>query len=171
MKKILSAACGILLVCSCDLMNRQPQTRWENDDIYYEQAFYTDAVAPKVYAVVAARATNKMLDQTATLTAKTPRPRLYIKDMQILDANLPDGFAYAGKVTRDIIDGSQTFTLVNNYGEADYALEIIVDGATNPGAETPIIIYTLRLLDRNGTPQGQWSENIKQIRNDDRSWW
>ena len=171
MKKTFIATCGVLLFCGCALFQPRQETRWGNEKLFYEDTFYTDTVAPKIYAIVAARATNEMLDQTTSLTSRNPRPRLYIKDMQIIDANLPGGFAYAGKVTRDIIDGSETFTLVNNYGEADYALEIIVDGATNPGAETPVIFYNLRLLDRNGTPHGQWSESIKQLRNDDRSWW
>ena len=170
MNKFLPVSCTVLLLCGCGLFNSN-NMRPANEQPYYEDVFYFYMLAPQVYAIVATRATNKMLDQTTTLSAKNPKPRLYIKDMQIIDANLPDGFAYAGKVTRDIIDGSQSFTLVNNFGEADYALEIVVDGATNPGAETPVIIYNLQLVDQNGVVYGQWSESIKQLLNGDRSWW
>ena len=61
------------------------------------------------------------------------------------DENLPDGFYLARRETKDIIEGSGTFTLVNNLNEAQYYLEVSVSPIPLKDKEVPAISYLLSL--------------------------
>ena len=84
---------------------------------------------------------------------------------------LPDGFHYADKVIYDIIDGSQNFMMVTKLDDADYVLNVAVDAFPNSSAQTPIIVYTLTLQDTEGNEIDSWEQDIRQLQNDDKSWW
>ncbi len=127
------------------------------------------AVTPQVYAIAATRATNRMLDETADIYENNGTTFLYITQPQILDDTLPDGIHYARKVTKDIITGSNNYKVVNNLADADYILEAAVE---NIGyEEDPVIEYSLILFDSQNNKINQWSEAVRQLKNDDRSWW
>lgn len=129
-------------------------------------------VIPQVYAIAATRATNKMLDETQGLyLKKEKKPTLNIVAPQKLNDELPDGFHYAHKVTNAIIEGSRNYTIVDNLNDADYSLQVLVNALPNPGSVTPVIEYQLLMSDKDGKEVGQWVESIKQIKNDDKSWW
>lgn len=134
---------------------------------------FTDVdVLPQVYAIAATRATNKMLDATQGLyLKKEQKPTLNLVAPQKLNDELPDGFHYAHKVTTKIIEGSGNYTLVDNLNDADYSLQVLVNALPNPGSVTPVIEYQLLMSDKNGKEVGQWVESVKQIQNDDKSWW
>lgn len=129
----------------------------------------SDAITPEVYAIAATRVTNKMLDQTRNIYENNGETFLYIMEPKKMDRSLPDGFYYAQKLTKDIITGSQTFKPVNNMNEADYYLEVLVDKSGNE--EVPVVIYKMILFDHENVKIDEWSESVKRIRNDDRSWW
>ena len=127
-------------------------------------------VAPQIYAIAATRATNKMLDETAEFY-ENPNGNtfLYITDIKKADRKLPDGVYSAARTTKNIIEGSKTFKVVNQMDEADYYLETIIDNAGTP--EEPIFVYKLILFDAKNNKINEWVETIRRVRNDDRSWW
>lgn len=136
------------------------------------QEIVFDDVNPTVYAIAASRTTNKMLDDTASLYEnKNPAPKLYIAKLRKNNADLPDGFYYSRKVTDEIIEGSRTFTVVNNVQDADFYLVPEADALANPGAASPAVVYRLTLFDKNNTKIEDWTEILKQLKNDDQSWW
>ena len=130
-------------------------------------------IDPQVYAIVARRTLNKMLDETAPLyeTKDDEVPSLYLRDVKIYDDRLPDGFYQAHKETQKILENSHTFKLTNNKYEADYFLETEIDTAEILNYDSPVIIYRLVLLDQRNGVIKEWKENIRRVRNDDRSWW
>ena len=98
-------------------------------------------------------------------------PSLYVRDVKIYDDRLPDGFYQAHKETQKILENSHTFKLTNNKYEADYFLETEIDTAEILNYDSPVIIYRLILLDQRNGVIKEWKENIRRVRNDDRSWW
>ena len=134
--------------------------------------YNSDDITPKVYAIAATRATNKMLDDTQKLYQKqNSKPKLLVQKSHKVNQQLPDGFHYADKVIYDIIDGSQNFTMVSNLDEADYVLNVEVDAYPNKGIDTPIIEYKLILSDTDDNEIDSWTQDIRQLQNDDKSWW
>ncbi len=129
-------------------------------------------ITPKVYAIAATRVTNKMLDDTQKLYQQQgQKPKLLILEAKKINPQLPDGFHYANKVIHDIVDGSQNFMLVSNLDNADYVLNVDVDAFPNQGINTPIIEFTMTLQDKDGKEIDSWKQDIKQLQNDDKSWW
>lgn len=170
MKKIVILS-EIALLCACSMSNSNPQPKYVIETPYGYEEMYEGMVTPDVYAMVATRATNRMLDQTKKNFEKNPAPKLYIMEIQKIDETMPDGFFYAQEVTEKIIEGSRTFTRVNNMNDADYFLEIQVREILLTPQDTPIIEYTMVLWDRNNVRINEWVETIRQIKNDDKSWW
>lgn len=88
-----------------------------------------------------------------------------------MSKTLPDGLYYAKDATRQIIEGSRTYTVVNNLNDADYYLETQIKEIPVQGAETPIIEYKIILNDKDNNKINEWTETIRQLQNDDKSWW
>lgn len=130
-------------------------------------------IDPQVYAIVARRALNKMLDETGALyeTEEDEVPSLYIRDAKIYDDRLPDGFYQAQKETQKLLENSHTFRLTNSKYEADYFLETEIDTVELKDYDTPVIVYRLILLNQRNGVIKEWKENIRKLKNDDRSWW
>lgn len=136
------------------------------------ETFYTSDISPMVYSIVATRVTNKMLDDTQKLyQQKSNKPKLLVQKTEKLNNQLPDGLFYSDKLIFDIINGSQNFTMVTTLDEADYVLYPQVDAFPNPKAKTPIIEYQLTLKDNDGKEIDSWRQDIRQLQNDDKSWW
>ena len=68
-------------------------------------------------------------------------------------------------------DLSRTYTVVNNLNDADYYLETQIKEIPVQGAETPIIEYKIILNDKDNNKINEWTETIRQLQNDDKSWW
>ena len=135
-------------------------------------SFDVSDITPKVYAIAATRATNKMLDDTQRLYQQQDnKPKLLVLKAKKINPNLPDGLNYANKVIYDIIDGSQNYTLVSNLDDADFVLDVKVDAFPNQGVNSPVIVYLLTLQDKNGKEIDSWTQDIRQLQNDDKSWW
>jgi hypothetical protein len=139
---------------------------------YGKKNLYEETSAPRIYSVAASRATNKFLEQTTDIYEKISRPKLYVMQVKKFGIDhIPDGFYYARSKTREIIDGSKTYTVVNTMDEADYFLDIYVSRLKVPDLEGNVLQYKLILLDKESKKIGTWLENIRQVQNDDRSWW
>ena len=124
---------------------------------------------PEVYAIPAIRATNKMLDETRNLYDSNGDVFLFIAAIQKNDKKLPDGIYKAEQVNRKIINGSNTFKVVNDKSEADYILSPSIDNIGS--TEEPVIEYRLILTDTENNKINEWVETVKRLNNDDRSWW
>lgn len=133
----------------------------------YENAEYV--ISPQVYGIVASRATNKMLSETPGIMADKKDAALFVSDTQVIDRYLPEAPRSAGKATKDILYGSKMFNIVNDKTQADYVLESSINNVNTP--EIPVIAYELRLYDNSGKLLGNWSDSIRQVLNDDGSWW
>lgn len=171
MKKIfVIAAVALLTACSSNPEKEKTQAHLQpvvpNP---YQQDKYQDQ---RMYTVAASRTTNLMLEQTDYIYRKTLRPKIYVRPVKKVGSeHLPDGFSTARKVTEDIIAGSDTFILTSNPDDAKYQLDIAVsklDVAALPG---DVIQYKVTLYDRWNNQAGVWIETLRQVQNDDKSWW
>lgn len=133
----------------------------------YDNAEYV--ISPQVYGIVATRATNKMLSETPAIFAPNKDASLFVADTVLIDRYLPDVPNSAGKTTKDILYGSKMFNIVDDKAKADYVLESSLNNVNTP--EIPVIAYELRLLDNKGNLVGNWFDTIRQVQNDDGSWW
>ena len=133
----------------------------------YDQADYI--LSPQVYAIVASRVTNDMLHDAPAIFAEHKNAPLYIAETTQVDRYLPDGPEAAGKASREIIEGSQMFNLVDSRDHADYILESSINNINTP--ERPLIEYVMTLYDAKGNKIESWSDSLRQVQNDDGSWW
>lgn len=146
--------------------------RFVTETPYGLSNLYEETTAPQMYSVIAARVTNKMLDQTTAIYEKAVRPKLYVRQIKKAGVeHIPDGFYHIRQVTKEIIDGSKTYTLVNTQDEADYWLDITVSKLNVKEMPGNVLQYKMVLLDKGNNEVGNWMESIRQVQNDDRSWW
>ncbi len=175
MKKLSGLFLLPVITAGCSLFAGSENINQPVQDVIYDPASFDYAetyVSPDVYAVIASRTTNKMLDATSVLYRnKDKKPKLYIADIVKVDDNIPEGFHYAQKVMTGIIEGSRNFVVVDNVDDADYQLNSYVSFLENPTSPAPIVEYRMQLTDENDELIDEWAETIKQLQNDDRSWW
>ena len=172
---------AVSALAGCSLMqNNNQQTeevketypRFMTETPYGLSNLYEETTAPQMYSVVAARVTNRMLDQTTSVYEKAVKPKLYVRQIKKAGVDhIPDGFYHVRQVTKDIISGSKTYTLVNTQEEADYWLDITVSRLNVKDLPGNILQYKMLLLDKKNNEVGSWMESIRQVQNDDRSWW
>lgn len=147
----------------------EPAVHYRSDHRPIKDLDLERGIIPQVYALAATRATNKMVDQTRDLPEDSDKNFLYIMETKVLDKDLPAGFSAAEKITREILESSENFKVTNQKTEADYILKIIIG---NGGSEQrPIVVYKLILLDKDEVKLREWTESVRRVRNDDRSWW
>lgn len=145
--------------------------QWTVDGVNNITEKYLYNIDTKVYEIVARRTTNKLLDYTAPIYDTASRPTVFVGEAQVFDQDLPDGFAYCRKITKDMLENAKAFLVVNDPAEADYFADIDVETILLEGNTTPVIIYMLILSDHNGEVLQEWRETIRQVKNDDRTWW
>ncbi len=146
--------------------------RFVTETPYGLSNLYEETSAPQMYSVIAARVTNKMLDQTTEIYEKNIKPKLYVRQIKKAGIeHIPDGFYHIRQVTKDIISGSKTYTLVNTQEDADYWLDITVSKININDIPGNLLQYKMLLLDKSNNEVGNWTETIRQVQNDDRSWW
>ncbi len=118
---------------------------------------------PEAYDVVATRAANRMLQDTAAVYDNGSTKTVYIKDARLLSSDLPYGSHRLKGVTKDIISGSRTFDVVNNANNADFVLETSADWYVAQNNVMPALQYKLAMFDRNGRKVNEWVEIIRQV--------
>ncbi|MCQ2740886.1 MAG: hypothetical protein MJ210_02060 [Alphaproteobacteria bacterium] len=133
----------------------------------YDAAGYT--IAPEVYEIVATRATNKILSDAPGIWAEDKNAPLYITETVKRGRFMPDDPDIAGQASKTIITGSKMFNLADNEKEAKYILRGTLNNVNTP--EIPVIVYELTLYDAEGNVIDSWDASIRQIQNDDGSWW
>lgn len=133
----------------------------------YDAAGYT--IAPEVYQIVASRATNKMLSDAPGIWADNKKAPLYIAETVKIDRFMPDDPDIAGQTSKTIIIGSKMFEMADKEDEAKYILKGTLNNVNTP--EIPVIVYELTLFDAEGNKIDSWDASIRQIQNDDGSWW
>ena len=126
-------------------------------------------ITPQDYSVVASRTVNKMLSEVPAVFATDKQAPLYIADMVQIDRYLPEGSYAAEKATKDILYGSKMFNITEDKEQAVYILQSSISNINTP--EIPIIIYRMELYDAAGKKLKSWQDTIRQVQNDDRSWW
>lgn len=118
---------------------------------------------PEAYDVVASRATNRMLQDASVVYDNGNTKTVYIKDTRLLSSDLPYGSHRLRGVTKDIIEGSRAFDVVNNANNADFVLETTADWYVTPNNNMPALQYKLAMFDRNGQKVNEWVEIIRQV--------
>ncbi len=133
----------------------------------YEQASYN--ITPQIYGIVAGRAVNKMLAEVPALLAEDKYSPLFVAPTVKIDRYLPAEPDVTAKTAKEIIYGAKMFALVDSKDEATYVLEGSLNNINTP--EIPVIVYEIKLVDSKGNQVGKWSDSIRQVQNDDGSWW
>ncbi len=169
--KRLSVLPAVILAASCSFNSAQEKPKYIIDTPYGEENLYDETITPEVYSIVAVRTTNKMLDQTTNIYETATTPTLYIMEVKKASEDMPNGFYYARKVSKDIIAGSRTFHVVNNLNDADYYIETVVDKIPLENTQVPAIKYTITLYDKDNNKINEWTEVLQQVQNGDQSWW
>jgi len=123
--------------------------------------FVAAKYSPEAYDVIATRATNRMLQDSAALYANGHKT-IFIKDAKVLSSDLPAGANRLKSTTKDIISGSKTFDLINDASKADFILDSAADWyVTNTAA--PALQYKLSMFDKSGRKVNEWVEIIRQV--------
>ena len=78
---------------------------------------------------------------------------------------------YAKDTTKRIIDESHIYIPVNNLNDADYYLETQIKEISFQNNQIPFIEYKIVLFDKDNNKINEWTETIRQLQNDDKSWW
>ncbi len=178
---VLFMALGLLTGCESwnmpdeeeifEVKDEEYSREWAVDGMDGISESYLYNIDTKVYEIVARRTTNKLLNDAAPVADTVSRPTVFVSEAQVYDKDLPDGFAYSRKITKDMLENARAFMVVNDPSEADYFVDVDVETLLLEGSNTPVIIYTLTLSDNNDDVLQEWKETIRQVKNDDRSWW
>lgn len=117
--------------------------------------------SPEAYNVVATRATNRMLQDTANLSSKGHKT-VFLKDTQVLSSDMPYGSNRLKSTTKDIINVSKTFDVVNSPKDADYIVASTADWYV-ADSKAPALQYKLSMFDKSGRRVNEWVEIIRQV--------
>jgi hypothetical protein len=118
--------------------------------------------SPEAYDVLATRATNRMLQDTAAIYDAGKTKTIYVKETKLLSSDLPYGSHRLRATTKDIVDGSKTFEVVNNVNNADFIAETSSDWFVSSSA-APALQYKLSLFDRSGRKINEWVEILRPV--------
>ncbi len=147
-----------IVVGSYNLVKRQER---------YDNADYT--ITSQDYWTVGMRASNSMLEEIPGIFAENKDAPVFVEEMVVVDRYLPDGSYSAEKAFRYTVEGSKMFNLTTDKNKADYVLKSYINNIGTP--EIPVISYRIELFDKNNKKVGEWQETIRQVLNDDGSWW
>ncbi len=118
---------------------------------------------PEVYVVVATRATNRMLQDTAAIYDNGHTKTVYLKDTKLQSSDLPYGSHRLKGAVKEIINGSKTYDVVNNANNADFIIESTADWYVAPDNTMPALQYKMSMFDKNGKKVNEWVEIIRQV--------
>lgn len=175
MKKISLLAIAVFALCSCAKQHDMINFEEAQEDLYQYDVQNPEkmlkTISAKAYMIGAIRATNKMLDATGTIYQQNPKPTLFIKDIEKVNPDLPDGFYLAQQATHDIIKESRTYDLVNSLDDARFYISPSMDMVINADAQTPTLIYKMVLFDKDGVKVNEWIETVTKTNNEENGWW
>ena len=118
--------------------------------------------SPETYDVVATRATNRMLQDTAAIYDNGRTKTVYIKDTKLLSSDLPYGSQRLKGTVKDVISGAKSFDVVNSASAADFVIDSSADWYVDNNS-TPALQYKLAMFDKNGRKVNEWVEVIRQV--------
>lgn len=122
-----------------------------------------------VYAILASRVANKFLTDIPGILAEIADPTFFIADTENVDRYMPAGADAVGNTTKYILQGSRMFEIVTDEETASHVLKGRLTNINTP--EIPVFQYSLSLYDKDGNLVDKWTDTIRQVQNDDGSWW
>lgn len=128
-----------------------------------------DTFSPNVYAIMASRVTNNFLTEIPAFFADKPNSSLYIEETVYADRYMPATPDIIGATTKEIIIGSNMIPVLDNQNDATHILKGRVSNINTP--EIPVFKYEIGLYDKENKLIDKWSDTIRQVQNDDGSWW
>lgn len=128
-----------------------------------------DTFNPNVYAVLASRVTNKFLTDMPAYFANKENPALYIEKTEYGDRFLPATPDVAENTAKEIILGSNMIKVVDDKALATHVLKGRISNINTP--EVPVFKYGIALYEKDNKLVEEWSDTIRQVQNDDGSWW
>ena len=118
--------------------------------------------SPEAYDVVATRATNRMLQDTSATYGNGQHQTVFLRDTKLLSSDLPYGSHRLKSTTKDIINGSKVYDVVNNSNDANFIVDSSADWYVANNA-APALQYKLAMFDRSGRKINEWVEIIRQV--------
>lgn len=128
-----------------------------------------ETFSPNVYAILASRVVNKLLMDLPGITAENPSPTVYIADTEYADRYMPEAVDVAGNTTKEILTNSKMVKIASDETDGTYILKGRLTNINTP--EIPVFKYSLSLYDRENKLIDRWTDTIRQVQNDDGSWW
>ncbi|MFI3241694.1 MAG: hypothetical protein R3Y43_03925 [Alphaproteobacteria bacterium] len=164
MNKTLVTLLGLSLTSCVIYVENDGTMSTQKEDVLLQEAKELPA-SPQDYGILASRVTNKMLDDTKDIYESIPQSKIYIRSIEKISDNIPEGFYSANKNINDILTNSNTFIVTNNQAETNYHLESIVSANDNT------IVYKMNLLDNEGNIIKEYTETLSRLQNDDKTYW
>ena len=128
-----------------------------------------ETFSPNVYAILASRVANKVLADIPAIFAEAENPALYIEETVYGDRQLPATPDVTTTTIKEIIANADIIPVVDDINFATHILKGRIGNMNTP--ETPIFKYGVSLHDENNVMIDKWSDTIRQVQNDDGSWW
>ena len=165
--QLLDCGCG-----NCDtFQNKAVQEPIYNPEFYEiktpEVKTYVPA-QPEGYTLAANRAFNRFMKDTYPIYSKNPNIKLFVENGVAKDSDLPAGISSGVNTFRAQVANSHTFVLVDSPAEADYVLKTTAEWLDTPSSVVPSIKYVSRLVAKDGSDAGVWSQVVKRA--DNKSW-
>ena len=125
--------------------------------------------SPNVYAIIASRVVNKFLNDMPGIFANEENPALYVEEAVYGDRFMPANPEAVTNTTKEIIAGSKMIKIVDDKAIATHILKGRLGNINTP--EVPVFKYGISLYDKDNKLIDKWSDTIRQVQNDDGSWW
>ena len=146
--------------------NAQTYTLTKRADRYKK---IDETFSPNVYAIIASRVVNKFLTDLPGIMADVEKPRLYIEETVYGDRYMPSSPDVTTATIKEIIAGSKMIDIVDNEKSATHILKGRISNINTP--EVPVFKYGISLHNSNNVMIDKWDETMRQVQNDDGSWW
>lgn len=128
-----------------------------------------ETFSPNVYAIIASRVANKFLTDLPGIMADVKNPSLYIEETVYGDRYMPSTPDVTTTTIKEIIIGSHMIKVVDDIKDATHILKGRIGNINTP--EVPVFKYGISLHDSNNVMIDKWDDTMRQVQNDDGSWW
>ncbi|MBR2921755.1 MAG: hypothetical protein IKC10_00380 [Alphaproteobacteria bacterium] len=125
--------------------------------------------SPNIYAILASRVADKFLKDIPGIFADVKNPSLYIDETVFGDRFMPANSDVATNTVKEIITASKMIKTVDDISKASHILKGRLSNINTP--EVPVFKYSISLYDKDNKLIDKWSDTIRQVQNDDGSWW
>ncbi len=123
---------------------------------------------PEGYTLAANRAFNRFIKETYSIYGKNPNVKVFVENGVAKDADLPAGISSGVNTFKTQLANSHTFVLVDSPENADYILKTTAEWFDTPSSVVPAIKYITKLVSKDGSEAGVWSQVVKRA--DNKSW-